>query len=88
MELTSIILLVLVILLLYSSINLLRKVENLEDIIEKYDDHLKRLNNVITESDKYLKDLDSRGIFQGDDEVGEFFENMKNVQETISRFKI
>lgn len=88
MELTSIILLVLVILLLYSSINLLRKVENLEDIIEKYDDHLKRLNNVITESDKYLKDLDSRGIFQGDDEVGEFFENMKNVQETINRFKI
>ena len=88
MELTTIALLLLVILLLYSSINLLRKVENLEDIIEKYDDHLKRLNNVITESDKYLKDLDSRGIFQGDDEVGEFFENMKNVQETINRFKI
>ena len=47
MELISIILSVLVILLLYSSINLLRKVENLEDIIEKYDDPSNRRRSLL-----------------------------------------
>jgi len=68
--------------------NLMRQVEKLEDTVEKYQDHLFRLSNVIQESDKYLQELDQSGIFQADDEVGVFFENMRNVQETISRFKI
>ena len=88
MELFTVILSTLLIVCFVGIFNLMRQVEKLEDTVEKYQDHLSRLSNVIQESDKYLQELDQSGIFQADDEVGVFFENMRNVQETISRFKI
>ena len=65
-------------------INLLKKIEKYEDNIEEYetfiDDELKR-NEALLEA---LRLIDSREMFEKDDEVGSIFYQIK---ETIERFK-
>ena len=39
--------------------------------------YLKNLDTLVEDSDKYLKKLDERGVFQSDDEIGFFFEQLK-----------
>ena len=57
-----IILSVIIAIFFYTTINLLRKVEKLEEI-------------------------DGKGFFKSDDEIGWFFENIKYIQETLSQYK-
>lgn len=66
--------------------NLLLKVEKYEDILENQTKFLESLSNIIKQSDQHLKNLDERGVFQSDDEVGTFFNNMKKVQDELNRF--
>tara|TARA_B100001287_G_C22559396_1_gene470702 strand:+ start:163 stop:483 length:321 start_codon:yes stop_codon:yes gene_type:complete len=75
-------------LLIFSYIlrNLLLKVEKYEDILENQTKFLETLSETIKKSDQHLKNLDERGVFQSDDEVGEFFTNMKKVQDDLNRF--
>ena len=77
-----------IIILLYIINNLLKKAELYEDIIEDQTKYLQNLSSLVEESDQYLKKLDERGVFQSDDEVGEFFTNMKKVQDDINRFSL
>ena len=35
-----------------------------------------------------LKNLDEKGVFQSDDEVGEFFNQMKAVQDELNRYML
>jgi len=48
--------------------------------------YLQGLSESLYEGHKHLKNLDERGVFQSDDEVGEFFENMKKVQQELNKF--
>ena len=75
-------------LLIFSYIlrNLLLKVEKYEDILENQTKFLETLSETIKKSDQHLKNLDERGVFQSDDEVGVFFTNMKKVQDDLNRF--
>ena len=66
--------------------NLLLKVEKYEDILENQTKFLESLSDIIKQSDQHLKNLDERGVFQSDDEVGTFFNNMKKVQDELNRF--
>tara|TARA_B100000902_G_scaffold112914_1_gene114131 strand:- start:209 stop:529 length:321 start_codon:yes stop_codon:yes gene_type:complete len=68
--------------------NLLLKVEKYEDILENQTKFLETLSETIEKGDQHLKKLDERGVFQSDDEVGEFFTNMKKVQDDINRFSL
>jgi Na+-transporting NADH:ubiquinone oxidoreductase subunit NqrF len=48
--------------------------------------YLQGLSETLYEGQKHLQNLDERGVFQSDDEVGEFFDNMKKVQAELNKF--
>lgn len=79
---------VLVVILVYTNFNLLKKNEKCEDIIKSYENHIVKLSDTIKYADKKIKEVDSKGIFSSDDEVGFFFEEVKNLQEQLNNFKI
>lgn len=68
--------------------NLLVKVEKYEDIVQDQVQYLQNISNAIGEGQKHLKSLDERGIFQSDDEVGYFFEQLKSVQDELNRYML
>ena len=37
---------------------------------------------------RHLQTLDENGVFQSDDEVGEFFNQMKAVQDELNRYML
>ena len=88
MVLTIIILSLLVITLSYVSYNLLRKNEACEDIIKLYEKHMIDVSNTIAFSDRKLKEIDAKGSFEGDDEVGFFFKTLKFLQDELNNFKV
>jgi hypothetical protein len=79
---------VLVVIFGYTTFNLLRKNEKAEDIIYSYKKYMDRMDEVINESDKKLKEIDAQGIFKNDDEIGWFFERVKLIQEIINQYKL
>jgi len=88
LEIITIVLGILVVILGYTTFNLLRKAEKLEDLISKYSEFVKEFGNQIDVADKRLKQIDDKGMFNSDDEIGWFFEQIKVIQKSISRFKI
>jgi hypothetical protein len=88
MILTIIILLVAVVVLGFTTLNLLKKNEKCEDVIKSYESYMINLSNTIEFSDKKLKEIDSKGTFEGDDEVGFFFKQLLYLQEQLNNFKI
>ena len=88
MIVTIIILSVVVVTLGYTTFNLLRKNEKQEDILAGYLDYLDKLSRVIEVSDNKLKQIDSRGTFESDDEVGFFFQQIKGLQDILNEFKL
>lgn len=66
--------------------NLLRKLEAYIDAFELQTTYLIKLNKTILDSRKSIDELDSKGTFQSDDEVGFFFEGLKNIQEELDRY--
>ena len=88
MILTIIILLMLVVILGFTTLNLLKKNEKCEDVIKSYENYMTNLSNTIEFSDKKLKEIDSKGTFEGDDEVGFFFKQLLYLQEQLNNFKV
>ena len=79
---------VLVIILGFTTINLLRKNEKQEDILMGYLNYLDRLSKTIDTSDKKLKEIDKAGTFKSDDEVGYFFKSIQDIQNILNDFKL
>ena len=77
-----------ILVLLYTKWNLLRKTEKQEDIINQYNDYITEFNIQIKMSEDRLKQVDEKGMFKSDDEIGWFFEQIKVIQDGISKFKI
>ena len=84
----SIILGILVVVLGFTTFNLLKKNERQEDILAGYMSYLNKISDTIKFADKKLKEIDARGSFESDDEVGFFFQEIKQIQETLNAFKI
>jgi hypothetical protein len=76
-----------VVVLGYTTINLLIKNEKAEDIIVSQREFIENFQSSIEESDKKLQELDTRGSFSSDDEIGWFFNEIKKLQNALSRFK-
>lgn len=74
--------------LVYIIRNLMVKVEQYEDVTVDQTQYLQNIPNIIGESDKHLQNLDEKGVFQSDDEVGEFFDQMKAVQDELDRYML
>ena len=77
-----------VVILGYTTFNLLNKNEKAEDIIVSYQEFIKNINGQINESNKRLNEIDQRGLFKSDDEIGWFFNEVKKIQKNLSRFKV
>ena len=78
----------LVVVLGYTTFNLLRKNEKAEDIILSQNIFINKFSEQIDTSQKRLEEIDEKGTFQGDDEIGWFFNEVKILQNNLSRFKI
>jgi hypothetical protein len=72
----------------YTTLNLLRKNETAEDLIIGYLGYLERLSQVIELTDEKLKKLDNRGSFKSDDEIGFFFNQVMELQKILNEFNI
>jgi hypothetical protein len=88
MIILAIILGLMVVALGFTTFNLLKKNEKQEDILTGYMEYLSKISGVIEFSDKKLKEVDRKGSFESDDEVGFFFQEIKQIQETLNAFKI
>jgi len=88
LEITITILSILVVVLGYTTFNLLRKNEKQEDILVSYMGYLSKIDVAIRESDKKIKEIDERGSFKSDDEIGWFFTEIKKIQMILNEFTI
>ena len=82
MEIILIILLTLSVSISFVAIrNLIKKNEMMEDFINKQSD-------AIAACDTRLKQIDQKGVFYADDEIGWFFEEVKKIQEALNEFRM
>ena len=77
----TIILTILTTILSFALFNLLKKNEALEDFITKQSD-------AINECNKRLKQVDDKGLFYADDEIGFFFKEVQKIQEALNEFTL
>ena len=68
--------------------NLLKKVERQEDLIEKYQQYLTSLDTSIKLSSKRLEEIDVKGMFSSDDEIGWYFKQIKEIQSILDDYKL
>ena len=73
---------------LYVIWNMLRKNEKLEDMNIAQDNYIQQISTIMSESNKKIKEIDSKQIFQSDDEIGWFFQGIKEIQEYINDYNI
>ena len=66
--------------------NLMRKNERLEDALNKRDEYIDAMSIVMSESDRKIKEIDSKQIFESDDEIGWFFKGIKEIQALINEY--
>lgn len=77
-----------VVILGFTTFNLLKKNERQEDILAGYMSYLNKISDVIEFADKKLKEVDARGSFESDDEIGFFFKQIQQLQDILNSFKI
>ena len=58
------------------------------EVLVSYQIYLNKLSDIVELSDKKLKEVDHKGSFESDDEIGFFFQSVKQLQETLNVFKI
>jgi hypothetical protein len=88
MEILLIICFLLILIMGYIIRNLLIKNEKQEDILTGYMTYLNKISDTIEVADKKLKEVDNKGSFKSDDEVGFVFEQIKNIQTILNTFII
>ena len=91
----TIILLVVVVVLGFTTFNLLKKVERYEDELNKrqeaiisYQDYINGLGSTVEFMTKRIDEIDAKGTFNSDDEVGFFFSRLKMFNEMIRPYNI
>jgi DNA gyrase/topoisomerase IV subunit A len=83
---TSIILLVILSIILFiRGYSLVKRMETLEDIIIRYDDREEQTKAILEMMLKQMREIDIRGSFESDDEVGSVFTQLKDLIETYSK---
>ena len=78
---STIILVIIVTILGFAFWNLLKKNEALEDFISKQ-------SEAINACDQRLKQIDDKGIFYADDQIGFFFKEVQKIQEALNEFTL
>ena len=68
--------------------NLILKNEKLEDIQTEYENFISKQSEAIQACDKRLKEIDDKGIFYADDQIGFFFKEVQKIQEALNEFTL
>jgi predicted PurR-regulated permease PerM len=84
----SIILAVVVVTSFFVIRNLIKQTEKLEDIQTEYENFLIKQSEAIQVCDKRLKEIDDKGIFYADDQIGFFFKEVQKIQEALNEFTL
>jgi len=84
----SIILAVVVVTSFFIIRNLLKQIEKLEDIQTEYENFITKQSEAINASNQRLNQIDDRGIFRSDDEIGWFWSEIKRIQDALNEFTI
>ena len=66
--------------------NLMRKNERLEDALNQRDQYIDTMSTIMSESNRKIKEIDSKQIFESDDEIGWFFKGIKEIQALINEY--
>ena len=85
----------LVVVLGFTTFNLLRKTERYEDELNKrqdaiisYQEYINGLGSTVEFMTKRIDEIDSRGTFKSDDEVGFFFERLKMLNDMLRPYNV
>ncbi len=78
----TLVLLVISLLVVY---NLFTKVTTYENVLEKILPIFNQVNEKINQADTALKELDTTGGFESDDEIGFFFQTVKEIQQDLNK---
>lgn len=70
----------------YVVFNLYQKNIKLERIVEDQNQLITNMQAIVEQSDKMLSEMDKRGIFKSDDEVGTFFNTVMEIQKLLNQF--
>jgi hypothetical protein len=65
---------------------LIRRNNILEKAVAQRQEYIDAISIIVANSDAKLKELDIQGAFEADDEVGTFFQNLREIQNIISDF--
>jgi uncharacterized protein YpmS len=65
---------------------LIRRNNALEKAVIEQQQYMDAISILISSSQQQLNELDQLGAFKADDEVGTFFNNLKEIQENLNRF--
>ena len=88
MEIYYIILALVIIISFFIIRNLTLRNEKQEDMINEYENFIIKQSEAIQACDQRLKQVDDKGIFRSDDEIGWFFKEIQNIQEALNEFTI
>ena len=80
----EIILLLITLCMGYITFNLFRKNETYEDTIELYQNWIEQFDEAVKDTDTKLNAIDNKGTFKSDDEVGFFFDYLKELNKGLA----
>ncbi len=81
--------LVIVLILIFFIIkNLLNQIEKSEDIITEYENFIIKQSEAIEACNIRLNEVDNKGIFKADDEIGWMFKEFTKIQEALNEFTL
>jgi len=67
---------------------LISKNNKLEKALVDQQQYIDAISIIIEDSNNTIQELDNRGAFEADDEVGTFFRNIKEIQTILNQFNI
>jgi hypothetical protein len=86
---------ILVVVLGFTTFNLLRKVEQSEDELKRgqdaiisYQEYINGLGSTVEFMTKRIDEVDAKGTFKSDDEVGFFFERLKMLNDMLRPYDV
>jgi len=90
-----VILSLLVVVMGFTTFNLLRKVERYEDELNKrqdaiisYQEYINGLGSTVEFMNKRINEIDAKGTFKSDDEVGFFFDRLKILNDMLRPYNV
>lgn len=72
----------------YIIYNLYQKNLKLEEMVIRQSNFIQSLNGVIQESDKVIRELDTKIWTEGDRELAAVFQNLRAIQEALNQYRV